>query len=246
MTHDQENTVTMFETTIAFLDSHDGLWNSKPAFAATVTEARNGVAAIRSAAASQESPLSGITDEKAQVRGDLEDLTLEIADQVAALAAKNSDPALSAQVHLTRSFLDQNQDDQLVQTAERVRDVAHANVELLGDYGIKDGEIQAFNNAITRFTELKTAPRTAKAARSGMTLGVANLIRATRSLFRNQLDKLMTPFRKSHPDFYKGYVAARVIVNRAASHAPKSSAEPPGANPSGASPSPAPSPAPPK
>src|SRR5438034_2966071 len=39
----------------------------------------------------------------------------------------------------------------------------------------------------------KTGPRTAKATRSGLTTTVASLIGTTRSLFRNQHYKLMTP-----------------------------------------------------
>jgi hypothetical protein len=39
---------------------------------------------------------------------------------------------------------------------------------------------------------------------------------------------MITKFRKANPDFYNGYFAARVIVNRAAFHAtPKSAAPPP-------------------
>jgi hypothetical protein len=30
---------------------------------------------------------------------------------------------------------------------------------------------------------------------------------------------MVTKFRKTNPDFYNGYFAARVIVNRAATHA---------------------------
>jgi hypothetical protein len=32
---------------------------------------------------------------------------------------------------------------------------------------------------------------------------------------------MMTAFKKPEPDFYKGYFAARVIVNRAATRPPK-------------------------
>jgi hypothetical protein len=45
------------------------------------------------------------------------------------------------------------------------------------------------------------------------------LIANVRSIFRNEIDKMMTPYRKSNPDFYNGYFAARVTVNRAATHA---------------------------
>jgi hypothetical protein len=44
---------------------------------------------------------------------------------------------------------------------------------------------------------------------------------------RNEIDKMVTKFRKTNPDFYNSYFAARVIVNRAASHAgPKPPAPP--------------------
>jgi hypothetical protein len=44
---------------------------------------------------------------------------------------------------------------------------------------------------------------------------------------RNEIDKMVTQFRKTNPDFYNGYLAARVIVNRAASHAPPKPTAPP-------------------
>lgn len=226
MTQDQENTTSMFETTLAYLETNNPLWSGKAAIVDAVTEANNGVTAIRGAAAQQESPMSGIVDEKEQSRTDLEGRTLEIADQVAALAAKNADFGLAAQVHVTRSSLDQAQDDNLVQTAERVRDAANTNVAALGPYGVTAAEVKALATAITKFAGMKTAPRTAKAARSGATGSVASLISTTRSLFRNQIDKMMTPFRKSNPDFYTGYFAARVIVNRAATQGPPPASPP--------------------
>ena len=217
----------MFETTIAFLDTNNALWSAMPAFAAAVTDAKNGVAAIRGAAAGQESPTSGIADEKAQARDDLEDLTLEIADPVAALAEKTSNPALAQRVQLTRSGLDQAQDDDLVQISERVRDAANTNVAALAPYGITAGDITALRAAITAFSGMKTGPRTAKATRSGLTTTVASLIGTTRSLFRNQLDKLMTPFRRANPEFYAGYISARVIIDRAATRPPTTATPPP-------------------
>jgi hypothetical protein len=216
MTQNQENIVSMFETTVAFLDKNEAIWSARSAFAEAVTEAKAGVTAVREAAAQQESPTAGITDEKMQARIDLEEKALEIADQVAALAAKNSDVGLTAQVQVTRSSLDLAQDDNLVQATERIRDAATANITALKAYGVTADEVTALTNAIESFSGKKTAPRTAKASRSGATTGLANAIRTTRSIFRNQLDKLMTPFRRTNPDFYAGYFAARAIVNRTA------------------------------
>jgi hypothetical protein len=39
-------------------------------------------------------------------------------------------------------------------------------------------------------------------------------------------DKLMIPFRKTHPDFYSGYLVARVIVDRRATQKPAAPAPP--------------------
>jgi len=35
----------------------------------------------------------------------------------------------------------------------------------------------------------------------------------------DQIDKMMTPFRESNPEFFRGYLSARVIVDRRATHA---------------------------
>lgn len=231
MTQDQENVTSMFETTIAFLDQNNSVWSGTAAFASAVTEAKNGVTAIRNAAASQEAPTGGITDEKAQARNDLEDKTLEIADQLSALAAKNADMDLAAKAQMTRSSLDQMQDDDLIQAAERIRDLANTNIAALGPYGVTAADGTALDGAITAFSAMKTAPRTAAAGRKSATQSIAELIRNTRSLFRNQLDKMMTPFRTSNPDFYSGYFAARVIVNRAATHAAPKRPTPPAPTP---------------
>ena len=50
-----------------------------------------------------------------------------------------------------------------------------------------------------------------------LTKSLSELIANVRSIFRNEIDKMMTPYKKSNPDFYSGYFAARITVNRAAS-----------------------------
>lgn len=52
----------------------------------------------------------------------------------------------------------------------------------------------ALATAITTFSGMKTVPRQAAADRKGATASIAQLISDARSLFRNQLDKLMTHF----------------------------------------------------
>jgi hypothetical protein len=231
MTQTQENTTAMFEATIKFLDENNNNWSGKPAFAEAVSEAKGGVQAIRNAASTQENVTVGVRDQKAQSRSDLEDQTLEIADQLAAFAAKTGEANLSANAQVTRSSLDQSQDNDLIQTAQRIHDLANANAKGLEPYGVTADQIQLLKAAVLTFDGLRTGSRTAVADRRSATGSVGDLIKTTRSLFRNQIDKIVTPFRKSAPEFYSGYFAARVIVDRAATRSAVKPPAPPNPNP---------------
>ena len=209
----------IFETTIKLLDDNNALWSGTVAFADSVTRAKAGIDAIDTASDAQQKPTAGLTVDKAQLRTDLEDETLEIADQLAALAEKTNQGDLAEQVRMTKSSLDKLLDNDLEQTAERTVFLANNNIGALADYGVLPADVTALDTARTAFHDMITVPREAAAQRKAQSQSLPQLIAKVRSIFRNELDKLMTPFKKSNPDFYAGYLAARVIVDRAATHA---------------------------
>ncbi len=63
------------------------------------------------------------------------------------------------------------------------------------------------------------------------TLSLPEGIASVRSIFRNELDKLMHAFKKPDPDFYKAYFVARIIVNHAATRPAKETAPVPAPGP---------------
>jgi hypothetical protein len=218
----------MFQTTLAFLDENNSVWSGTTAFVDAVTRAKTGVEAIDTAADTQQTPTTGVTLDKAQARTDLEDQTLEIADQLAALAAKTANHNLAAKVDVTKSSLDQMVDSDLEQTAERVANLANTNIAALAAYGVTAADVTQLNTLLTAYQTIKTSPREAAAARKVQTASLSQLIASARSIFRNEIDKMVTKFRKTNADFYNGYFAARVIVNRAATHpGPKPPPTPP-------------------
>ena len=219
MDQKQNNIRTMFETTIKFLDDNNSVWSGTPPFAEAVTRVKAGIDAIDAASDAQEKPTTGLTVDKAQLRSDLEDKTLKIAGQLAALAAKNQKGDLAAQVRVTRSSLDQLGDLDLEQTAERIGLLANLNFGALADYGILPADVTALDTARTAFVKTKAVPREAVAQRKTQNESLSQLIANVRSIFRNEIDKMMSPFKKSNPDFYRGYIAVRVVVDRAATHA---------------------------
>jgi hypothetical protein len=220
MDQKRNNIRTMFETTIKFLDDNNSVWSGTPPFAEAVTRVKAGIDALGAASDAQEKPTAGLTVDKAQLRSDLEEKTLKIADQLAALAAKNQKGDLAAQVRVTRSSLDQLGDLDLEQTAERIALLANLNFGALADYGILPADVTALDTARTAFVETKAVPREAVAQREAQNESLSPLIANVRSVFRNEIDKMMSPFKKSDPDFYHGYIAVRVVVDRAAPATP--------------------------
>jgi len=57
------------------------------------------------------------------------------------------------------------------------------------------------------------------AQREAQSQSLPQLLANVRSIFRNEIDKMMTPYKKSNPDFYRGYIAVRVVVDPAVTHA---------------------------
>lgn len=220
MTQEQDNTTTMFETTNGVLDTNAAHWQPIPAFADAVARAETGTVAIREKSGDQVP--TGDVDVKAAAKLDLEEKTLVIADQLAALAAKTQDHNLAAKVDLNKSQLDRMPDSDLLVAARGVAEAAAANsAALAADYLITAAMLSDLGTAITKFDGLKTAPRDAIVNRKVATLSLPEAVAFVRGIYRNELDKMMTRFKKTAPDFFLAYTAARVIVDRPATLAKK-------------------------
>jgi hypothetical protein len=214
MDQDQKNKVAMFSTVAGYMDKNNGLWSGIPAFVKTVGDLKAGIASIVGDSEKQAVPTTGPAEAKAGLRDPLEELTLNIADQLAALADETGDADLGAKVAVTKSGLDIASGDDLLATARRVSALATANLAGLADYHITAVEVAALDAAINAFAPVKDTPRVTIAGRAGTTAGLPGKIESTRSILRNRLDKMMSRFRKSNPQFFAGYQAARVIVDR--------------------------------
>jgi hypothetical protein len=212
----QDDITTMFETTVTFLETNNNSWKNRPAFVDAVARAKSGTAQIRGRSGKQQSPTEGVTEDKEQVRDALEDKLSVVADALAAFAEKTKNADLAAKVELNRSVIDRLSDSDLILAANRVLEATTANLAALGDYGITAADQTELEGAVTTYANKKESPREAIVGRRVETLSLPEAINTVRSIFRNELDKMMTAFKKPEPDFYKGYVASRVIVNHAA------------------------------
>jgi hypothetical protein len=231
MNQDQFNITGMQSGVAAYLARNSTLWGGVKAVSDTVAALNANNAIIAQKANEQETATDGAAALKIQVKHDLEEKILENADQLSSLAAKNQDVTLGAQVELTLSALDKLEDDQLEAKGKNVSALATANLAALADYNVKQSDVTALDALTTQFHNVKTAPRTAIAKRSSQTKTMPQAISDNTSLLRNQLDKQMTKFKKSNPEFYAGYHAARVVIQRRSHHAGKQPSPTPATTP---------------
>lgn len=208
------------------------LWNGVKAIKDTMVDVDANLKAIGDADKKQQTPTGGAAEDKAAVRNSFEDQIVLIADQLASLAAKKGDANLEAQTHLSLASLDKLSSEELEATGKRISELAVANLAGLADYNIVQQDVTDLDDLKDDFHGAKTAPREAVIEKKKQTDTLPGLISNLRSTLRRQLDRQMTSFKRKQPEFYAGYLTARVIVDR-------------GGNGGQAKPSPAPAPAPP-
>ncbi len=84
---------------------------------------------------------------------------------------------------------------------------------------VTQANIDELDEALQTYQAAKARPRTAVVERMVQTETLPTLVRETNNILRDQIDKLVNLFRRTNPEFVAGYRSARVVVDRAASHA---------------------------
>ncbi len=204
----------MGATVAAYMNKNNPIWTGTKAVADTMAQLNAALGNVNQTAQDQQTPIVGEEDKKALARHDLEDEIMRIAGALGSLAAKTNDLVLAGQTELTLAQLDKMDADTLEETGNRISGLAVANLAGLADYNIAQADLTAFGKMISSFHDAKTGPRTAIAKRAAKTKALPSGVQSVKSILRNRLDKEMLLFKKSNPDFYAGYLAARVTVDR--------------------------------
>ena len=83
----------------------------------------------------------------------------------------------------------------------------------LADYGVNKNQIKDLKNSFDNFLELNGKPRQFRISSVVATATLEELFQQSNDLLTKKLDKVMKRFKNTNPTFYKGYLAARVIVD---------------------------------
>lgn len=215
----QTNSVTMSRTVDAYLDQNNQIWKGMAAFVTADQKLKEILVAIDVAAQKQEAPLTGLTLDKAAARDALEDVLFLMCEALGVLGHTANDNNLVALTDLSPSVLDHMDVEELSNRATNVLAEANARAQNLTGLNVTQANIDELDQALRGFKAAKEQPRTAVADRIAQTQSLDSLIRDVSGHLRNQMDPLVNLFRRSNADFVAGYKSARVIVDRAATHA---------------------------
>jgi hypothetical protein len=214
----QTNRVGMFKTVTAFLDQNNSVWSGMAPLATAVQQLKHKIAAIDGAAQMQGMP-TGAADDKAAAREALEEVVFLTCEALGVLGHTSNDNDLVALAALTPSSLRALGGEELSNRATAVLAKANAKKSELAALLVTQTNLDEFEHALQAFQATKEKPRTETANRVAQTSSLPNLIREGSDILRNQVDRLVNLFQRSKPDFVAGYRSARVIIDRAASHA---------------------------
>lgn len=212
----QTNRVTMFKTVTAFLDENNSVWTAMAPLAAAVQLLKDKIIAIDDTAQKQETPTTGAAVDKSTARDALEDVLFLTCEALGVLGTTNADNELVALTTLTPSTLHTLRDEELVNRATNVLDKANTRTTDLATLQVTAANITELSEALEDFKATKAKPRTVVAGRAAETETLPGLIRDASEILRNQIDRMVNLFRRSHPKFVSGYRSARVTVDRAA------------------------------
>jgi len=176
------NRVTMFKTTISYLDDHSSVWST-------------------------------------MARDALEDVLFLMCEALGVLAHTSNDNALFGLTEVTRTSLDRMHAEELTNRATSVLAAANTRKTELATMQVTQANLDELDQALQDFNATKTGPRTAIAERSVQTESLPRRVRTVNGILRNKIDRMVSLFRRTNPDFVSGYQSARVIVDRAATHA---------------------------
>jgi hypothetical protein len=219
----------MFKTVEQYFDQHDSVWNGRTPLAAAVQEFKTKIEEIDAAAQTQETPVTGATEDKAAARDELEDDLFLMCEALGVLAHTSNDHDLEALVDVSPSSLDKLGDEELSNRATNVLARANTKKTELEALQVTQANIDELEDALQAFQAAKAKPRTAVVERSVQTQSLSSLVREANSILRDRIDRLVNLLRRENLEFVAGYRSARVVVDRTGRRAgtPESNPTPP-------------------
>ncbi len=214
MTKDQINKLEMYQAVQTYLDAHTEKWSGVPILLTLKNELDELLIQLRDHSDIQEASRVFLGADKNNQKRFVSEKADILNDALEAYAAITNNAELEQKA--ARSFSDlyklRNQDFITIIT-ETITLLEH-HLKALSDYGVAQDQITDLKNSFDQFLSLQGQPRQYRIAGKQATQSLLTLFANTSNLLNNKMDKIVKRFKRTDINFYNGYLAARIIVDK--------------------------------
>jgi predicted nucleic acid-binding Zn-ribbon protein len=214
MNKGQINRKEMHDSVIYYLDDSTEKWSFIP----KVGEFKNELATvndqIEQSQAAQQSAQVYLSKAKKKLKRTIATKADILNDALEAFAVVTGDVKLENKMNDSFSDLFRTTNLAFIPKIKEVIEVAETHINVLqAEYGVTPEQIDDLKVDLDNFLELNGQPRAYQIASVQASKDLEQLFSEAHEILSKKLDKVMTIFKRRDPNFYNGYLAARVVVD---------------------------------
>lgn len=217
MTKNQEDSLTMSQTTIAFLLENESIWKGNPYIAGLITDLGKKNDELVDDQAEQEKSHTGITEKKQDDRTGTEDDIHIVSNVLSFFAAMTGDIPLKGVVKPGTIDLSDVSGEKLVGVAKTTLQEGTDHLSAATPFGLTQDMLTSLDGHLEGFVKMINAPRIAITTAAVHTDAIAVGISYLNQVYKDKLDKGMVMF-KNQVNFYNQYKKVRVKVHSPTHH----------------------------
>jgi hypothetical protein len=211
MNDTQEDYLSMFNVVIERCEENIALISPIPMLLQTLADFKAKVQEIKDTAMEQGTVLTGIAEDKRNLKRNLAYSSNITAKIVSGYASTQENLILKAEVDYSEYELFTMRDEIIYAHCQKIHDRAQEHILALADCGLTPQIIADMQQAITDFEDFSAEPTLALNKRKIATETLITLFVETKQLLRERMDTNMSLFKLTNMHFYRLYKVSRKL-----------------------------------
>jgi hypothetical protein len=207
------NQLTMLESVLAFGKANLAVLNQIPGLAIKIEELEQIILAVRDLRQVQSKTTVAATMSKNELGEMMKAGIIKICDAMLALGTVSNNNELKALGSVTESEILTMRDSNLVDKARQVAEAAEPIADALAVYFVNASDILKLKEHGVAFGNYLTGKSRITAQTKESTAAIKNKLTEGRRLLKDELDRLMKPFKTGNPTLFGEYTNVRSIVD---------------------------------